>query len=162
MGARVGTVGRGPVAVPAGGGEARWWMGSLAVIRATAAETGGAMTIVDVTDPPGAAAPLHVHHREDETFLIIEGEATVTVGEIAMEARAGDLVIGPRGVPHRYIAGPAGCRLLLICTPAGFEGLVRATSEPAARRQLPPPSAEEPDWDRIHAAALAHGCELVG
>ncbi len=41
MDARIGTIGREPVAVPAGGGEARWWMGSPAVIRVTAAETGG-------------------------------------------------------------------------------------------------------------------------
>ena len=33
-----------------------------------AAETGGAITIVQITYPPGSAAPLHVHHREDEAF----------------------------------------------------------------------------------------------
>jgi hypothetical protein len=32
-------------------GEARWWLGALAVIKATAADTGGHLTIVDVTDP---------------------------------------------------------------------------------------------------------------
>jgi hypothetical protein len=43
-----------PVAVPKDGGEARWWMGCLAVIKATASETGGQMTIVEVTEHPGA------------------------------------------------------------------------------------------------------------
>ena len=43
-----------PVAVPSGGGEARWWFGSLAVIKATAADTGGQMTIVEVTEPAGS------------------------------------------------------------------------------------------------------------
>ena len=46
----------------------------LAVIKATAADTGGQMTIIEVTEPPGAEAPLHVHHREDEGFWILEGE----------------------------------------------------------------------------------------
>ena len=61
------------VAVRAGEGEARWWFASLAVIKATAADTAGQLTIVEVTEPPGAQAPLHVHHREDEAFWILEG-----------------------------------------------------------------------------------------
>ena len=63
-----------PHAVRSDEGEARWWFGSLAVIKATAADTGGQFTIVEVTEPPGAEAPLHVHHREDEAFWILEGE----------------------------------------------------------------------------------------
>lgn len=56
-----------PVAVKGGEGEAWWWFDSLAVIKATAADTGGLMTIVEITSPPGEA-PLHVHHWEDEAF----------------------------------------------------------------------------------------------
>jgi ketosteroid isomerase-like protein len=52
-----------PLAVPKGEGEARWWFGALAEIKATAADTGGLMSIVEVTEPPGIEAPLHVHHR---------------------------------------------------------------------------------------------------
>ena len=74
------------------------------------------MTIVEVAD---AAAPLHVHHREDETFLILEGEATVTVGDLEVEAWAGDLEIGPRGLPHRDVADPAGCRPRRPRSPTG-------------------------------------------
>ena len=46
-------------AVKGGEGEARWWLGALAVIKATAADTGGQLTVVDVTDPPRcrSAAP---------------------------------------------------------------------------------------------------------
>ncbi len=57
-----------PVAVGKDEGEARWWLGSLAVIKATAADSGGQMTIIEITEPPGLEAPLHVHHREDEGF----------------------------------------------------------------------------------------------
>ncbi len=53
-----------PVAVPKDDGE----FGLLAVIKATAADTGGQMTIVEVTNPPRWEGPLHVHHREDEGF----------------------------------------------------------------------------------------------
>ena len=40
-----------PMTVANEEGEARWWLGALAIIKATAAETGGDLTIVDVTDP---------------------------------------------------------------------------------------------------------------
>jgi quercetin dioxygenase-like cupin family protein len=151
-----------PVAVPSDEGEARWWFGGLAVIKATAADTGGQMTIVEMTEPPGAEAPLHVHHREDEGFWVLEGDVTFEVGDATIEAHAGDYAFGPRHIPHRYAVGATGCRMLFICTPAGFEDLVIAMSEPAGSRTLPPPSEEEPDLERIAAIAEAHGAELLG
>ncbi len=143
-------------------GEARWWFAALAVIKATAADTGGAMTIVEVTEPPGAEAPLHVHHRDDEGFWILDGGATFEVGGQTIEAGPGDYLFGPRDIPHRYTTGPDGCRMLFIFTPGGFEELVIAMSEPAASRTLPPPSDEAPDRERIAAIARAYGNELLG
>lgn len=154
-------VGLAPVAVRAGEGEARWWFGSLAVIKATAADTGGQMSIVEITEAPGAEAPLHVHHHEDEGFWILEGDVTLQVGDTTIEAHAGDYAFGPRDIPHRYTVGKAGCRMLFILTPGGFEDLVVEMSEPATSRTLPPPSEEEPDWERIAAVAKAHGNELL-
>ncbi len=151
-----------PHSVPSSEGEARWWFGALAVIKATAADTGGQMAIVEVTEPPGAAGPLHVHHREDEAFWVLEGEATIEIGDRTIHARAGDYAFGPRDIPHRYTVGDSGCRMLFICTPGGFEGLVRDMSEPAPTRQLPPPMDKEPDWERVAAVAEAYGCELLG
>ena len=150
-----------PFATAANEGEARWWLGGLAVIKATAEQTGGLFSIVEITEPPNMSAPLHVHHREDETFLILDGEATIEVGDRTIRARPGDMVFGPRGIPHRYDVGPDGCRLLFLLTPGGFEKLVREMSVPAERRTLPPPSAEEPDWDHVAAVAEANGCELL-
>lgn len=150
-----------PMAVGSAEGEARWWFDALAVIKATAADTGGLMTIVEVTEPPGAVAPLHVHHREDEAFWILEGDVTFQVGDTTTEAHTGDYAFGPRGIPHRYTVGAAGCRMLFICTPGGFEDLVIAMSRPADTRTLPPPSEEEPDWDSIVAIAGAHGADLL-
>jgi mannose-6-phosphate isomerase-like protein (cupin superfamily) len=150
-----------PVAVARDEGEARWWFGSLAVIKATAADTGGLMTIVEITNPPGWAGPLHVHHREDEGFWILEGSATIEVGDTVIEAHAGDYAFGPRDIPHRYTVGAAGCRMLFLLTPGGMEDLIIATSEPAASRTLPPPSQEAPDLERIAALAKAYGNELL-
>ena len=147
-------------AIAADEGEARWWFGALAVIKATAADTAGQMTIVEVTEPPGAAAPLHVHHREDEAFWILEGSVTIEVGDETIEAGPGDYAMGPRDIPHRYTVGPDGCRMLFICTPGGFENLVREMSVPAESRTLPPPS--EPDFEHVARVARDNGCELLG
>ena len=150
-----------PVAIPTNGREARWWFGALAVIKATAADTGGQLAIIEVTEAPGAEAPLHVHHREDEAFWILEGDVTFEVGDVVIEAHAGDYAFGPRGVPHRYTVGDAGCRMLFILTPGGFEDLVIAMSEPARSRTLPPAPDGPPDMERMMAAAKAHGCEVL-
>ncbi len=57
--------------------------------------------------------------------------------------------------------GDAGCRMLFILTPGGFEDVVMAMSEPAGARTLPPPSSEEPDMAQIKAIAAAHGGEVL-
>jgi mannose-6-phosphate isomerase-like protein (cupin superfamily) len=149
-----------PMATRSNEGEARWWLGTLAEIKVTAHETGGLLSILEITEAPNAAEPLHVHYREDEGFWILEGDVTFQVGDTTIEATAGDFAFAPRGIPHRYTVGDAGCRMLFIMTPGGFEDLVRGMSVPAETRTLPPASDEEPDWERFAAVAKAHGCEL--
>jgi quercetin dioxygenase-like cupin family protein len=149
------------VAVRAGEGEARWWFGQLAEIKVTGADTGGRLTIVEVTCAPGFEAPLHVHHREDEAFWILDGRVTLYVGDETIEASAGDYAFGPRDIPHRYTVGDEGCRMLFICTPGGFDGLVMDMSEPAGSRTLPPPAEQPPDMEWVQAIARKHGCELL-
>ena len=153
-----------PTAVRRDEGEARWWFGSLALIKATAADTGGQMTIVEVTHHPGAEAPLHVHHRDDEGFWILEGSATFEVGDARIEGGAGDYLFGPRDIPHRYVVGPEGCRMLFILVPGGIEEVIRATSEPAPSRTLPPVPEQEPTPEEIEAVKAVvkeYGYELL-
>jgi quercetin dioxygenase-like cupin family protein len=153
-----------PLAVRNGEGEARWWFGALAELKATAADTGGQMTIVEVTEHPGAEAPLHVHHRDDEGFWILEGEVTFHVGDQTIEASAGDYVFAPRDIPHRFTVGDRGCRMLFILVPGGIEHVIRATSEPAPTRTLPPPPEAEPTAEEIEglkAIVREHGYELL-
>ena len=150
-----------PAAVAANEGEARWWFDSLAVIKLTAAQTGGLMSIVEITEPACAKAPLHVHHLEDETFWVLEGDVTFEVGDTTCEASAGDVAFGPRDVPHRYTVGDAGCRMLFILTPGGFEGAIRDMSTPARSRTLPLSSEEPPDLSGLEAQIASYGCEIL-
>jgi quercetin dioxygenase-like cupin family protein len=153
-----------PAVVRGNEGEARWWFGGLVELKATAADTGGQLTIVEVTEAPGAEAPLHVHYRDDEGFWILEGDVTFEVGDATIEASAGDYVFGPRGIPHRFTVGDRGCRMLFIMVPGGLEDVIRATSEPAATRTLPPQPEQEPSPDEIEAVKAVvkeHGYELL-
>ena len=153
-----------PAAVRTSEGEARWWFGGLAEIKATAADTGGQMTIVEVTQHPGAEAPLHVHYRDDEGFWVLEGDVTFEVGDQTIAASAGDYVFGPRDIPHRFTIGDQGCRMLFILVPGGIEDLIRATSEPAPSRTLPPPPEAEPtseEMEGLKAVIKEHGYELL-
>ena len=153
-----------PVKIGQGDGEARWWFGGLAEIKATAADTGGQMSIVEVTWHPGAEAPLHVHHRDDEGFWVLEGEVTFEVGGAAIRAGVGDYVFGPRDIPHRFTVGPRGCRMLFILLPGGIEEMIRATSEPAPGRTLPPLPERPPTAEEIaglKAIVSEHGYELL-
>ncbi len=52
-------------------------------------------------DMPGKGPRLHVHPY-DETFIVIEGRARFFVGDSVIEAGSGEVVLGPKGIPHRF------------------------------------------------------------
>ena len=148
-------------AVATGEGEARWWFGTLAVIKATAADTGGQFTLVEVTCPPNYRGARHVHHKEDEAFWLLEGQMDLEVGGKHMDLQAGGYAFGPRNVPHSFTTGDAGCRVLFILTPGGFENLLMEVSEPAQARTVPPPSDKKPDFARIQKIVARYGNEIL-
>ena len=148
-------------AVARGQGEARWWFGMLAEIKATAADTGGQFTLVEITCGPNYQGIRHVHHREDEGFWIVEGDVTLDVGGTIIETHAGDYAFGPRDIPHVFNVGAAGCRMLFLFTPGGFEDLILATSEPAQSRVVPPPPTEPPDIARMNEITARYGAEII-
>jgi hypothetical protein len=70
-----------------------------------------------VSEQPRLIAPLHLHHRDDEAWYVLQGTLCVRVGEEIVEARAGSAVLAPRGTPHTYWnPGPGAARYLLVMT----------------------------------------------
>lgn len=53
------------------------------------------------TDEIAAGPRLHLHPY-DETFIVIEGQARFYVGDVVLDAAAGEVVLGPAGIPHRF------------------------------------------------------------
>jgi mannose-6-phosphate isomerase-like protein (cupin superfamily) len=68
-----------------------------------------------VTDaPPGTGPDLH-RHPYAEVFVVQEGRVAFTVGDDAIEATAGQIVVVPPGVPHKFVnLGPGRSRHLDI------------------------------------------------
>jgi mannose-6-phosphate isomerase-like protein (cupin superfamily) len=78
--------------------------------------------IADWTDPgthPGRPiAGLHLHHSDDEAWIVLEGRLGFRVGEQECEVLAGDSLLVPRGTPHSYWnPAPKPARYLLVMTP---------------------------------------------
>ena len=142
-------------------GEAIWFLGTLATIKAGRTRGGSTLAVIEFTLPPGFAPPPHIHHMEDEAFYVLEGSATGTCGGERWEAGAGSFIWLPRGVAHGFTVGQgAPLRFLQIGAPAGFDQFVKEAGEPAASRMLPEPSA--PDIEKLNAAAAKVGIEHLG
>jgi mannose-6-phosphate isomerase-like protein (cupin superfamily) len=60
-----------------------------------------------VDSPPGGGPVLHTHPYE-EIFVTLEGEATFTVGDDTLEVGAGQIVVAPAGVPHKFVNSGTG------------------------------------------------------
>ena len=68
--------------------------------------------------PPRYIAPLHLHHKDDEAWYVLDGTLRVRMGDKEVEAHAGSGVLVPRGTAHTYWnPGPQPLRYLLIMTP---------------------------------------------
>jgi len=65
-------------------------------------------------DEPGTGPKLHVHPY-DEIFVLQEGNARFFVGDQVIDATAGETVLGPAGLPHKFInLGPGRFQTLDI------------------------------------------------
>jgi quercetin dioxygenase-like cupin family protein len=151
-----------PIALGPGEGEALWFLGSLVVLKSSAAATNGQVSVSEQLAPRGMGSPMHVHRREDEWFFVLEGELTFWVdGEVTV-APAGSFVYGPRNVPHTFLVTSDVARFLLVAEPGGFEDFIRAVGQPAERLELPPPATEPPDPEALAKVAATFGIEITG
>ncbi|WP_316012956.1 cupin domain-containing protein [Roseobacter sp. HKCCA0434] len=99
------------------------WLGTSYKTILKPEDSGGAISIVDSTSPPQSGPPRHIHHAEDETFVILTGECRVWMEGKERTLQAGRSVFIPRGTEHTFkVGGSEPCRHLVILTPGGFEG----------------------------------------
>jgi mannose-6-phosphate isomerase-like protein (cupin superfamily) len=143
------------------GQQTIWFLRNRMTIKATAASTNGAFGLVESLIAPGFSPPLHVHHREDESFWVLEGELTLRCGDRTFRAGPGAFVFLPRDVAHTFVVeGDQPARMLTLLTPGGGEGVFIDGGRPAEHDGLPP--AAPPDIEKLKRVSLQYGAEIIG
>ena len=139
-----------------------WYSGWLLTFLATGEDTGGQFALMEQVARKGSVPPRHIHHREDETFYVVEGEMTFSIGEKTIKATAGTMVFAPRDVAHSFTIDSEQVRMLVMVAPAGAEGFFKECSVPAQSMTLPPAS-ETPysEIQKMMALAPTYGFEFV-
>ncbi len=142
-----------PLLIAAGEGKSVNILGGAVLIRLHGRDTAGVVSVLETDDQPGEGPPPHVHHREDETFQVLEGEYEFTCAGRTFTAHPGATVFAPRDVPHSYrcVSGTPG-RLMFTLTPAGFEGFFEEVGV------LTP---EEQEIPRVIEIGLRYGLEFL-
>jgi quercetin dioxygenase-like cupin family protein len=142
--------------------EPLWYGNGLFEFLVPDDATGGRMSVFRATMPEGFSPPRHIHTREDEVFLVLEGEARFDLDGEHLVAGPGTSVFMPRGVPHTFRVLSPVAVMLGIMTPGAFEELFRNLGVRAAERTLPAPGAVPFDVERVMAEQTRLGTQVVG
>lgn len=128
------------IVIPPGAGARHFVLGDLVTVKVHGRDTGGVFSQIETTCGPHIGPPPHIHHREDETFFVIEGEFEFVCGGERSTGGPGTVVRLPRGVPHRFAnIGDTNGRVLVTITPAGFEDFLAEVGalSPEEQNKLP-------------------------
>lgn len=126
----------------------RWGIG--------ADQTDGQTSVLEVTIPPRTLIKPHVHSREDEYTVVLDGPIGVRTGDdVVEEVPAGSWLVKPRSVPHAmWNLGERPARVLEIVVPGGLERYFEQI-EPILRQK-------GPEWTaRYRQAADDYGLEIL-
>jgi quercetin dioxygenase-like cupin family protein len=120
------------------------------MVKASRKSTADQLAVIEMLAPPGFGSPLHVHHREDEWFYVIEGALSVWVDGKSSELPPGSFAYGPRDLPHTFlVSSPYRHRFLIGVQPSGFEDFVRELANLRQRHTLAPASVELPSPEQM-------------
>jgi len=134
-----------PVHVPPGGGDTVFLLGDTYTTLLSGAQTGGTFALLEALVPAQTGPPPHVHHAEDETFILLDGVLDFHVGDDVHRAEPNSVIFVPRGTRHHFSnVGNTVARMLFMYSPAGMEGMFAEIGSPGRRgTQAPPLSASE-------------------
>ncbi len=136
-----------------GAGECIEVLGQRARVRIGSRNTGGVLALLELEIRPHEGAPYHVHRNEDEVFLVRQGRFEFIVDGTRHELAAGDLIYGPRDVPHtfRNLESCPGT-LQVVVFGSGIEEFFRRCAEALAIGS---------GLQALTGLAAAHGIEFI-
>ncbi len=115
-------------------------------------DTDGRLCIFDTVRTHRGGPPLHYHYDQEEWFFVREGEFLFQIGGDIVRLKAGDSILGPRGLPHTFANVTDTARLLIVFQPAGsMEEFFRQGS-----------LIKQPTRKDLIALHRLHGMEIVG
>ncbi len=87
--------------------------------KVSSADTNGRIVIYEGTVSLGAGPVLHLHHKQNEWWYVLNGEFLFQVGDERFKAQPGSSVFGPQGIPHAFrCIGKENGKMLFAFDPA--------------------------------------------
>ena len=74
----------------------------MSVFETLGEEIGADVSVIAVDLAPGEGPALHCH-TYPEVFVVVEGQATFTLGSEERVVGSGEVVVAPTGVAHRFV-----------------------------------------------------------
>jgi quercetin dioxygenase-like cupin family protein len=93
----------------------------MRVLAAGEGVTRGAFTLAEFSGRRGPWTVPHLHRAMEESFFVLDGEFTFTVGEQEITAGPDSYVLVPRNTCHLITATTAEARCLVLMVPGGQE-----------------------------------------
>lgn len=142
-----------------------WFLDTLVKVRISGENNSDGISVLEHQAYHGDSPPLHIHHTEDEIFVVLKGEFRFVIGSNEHRLKAGETILAPKGIPHAYrVESQEGGQWLTITTGGDFENFVKAISRPAENDALPekhgPPSEEFKK--QLTAQSAEYHIEIVG
>lgn len=123
-------------------------------VKASEAETGGVVSVLEAEEPPGFGPPVHVHHDCAEAFYVLQGEYVMSLEDREVVCPAGSFIFIPQGTRHGFRVGDVPSRKLNFYFPAAMVGYF---DELAAAL-----GGDDVGEEELGGIAAAHGMEIAG
>jgi quercetin dioxygenase-like cupin family protein len=110
------------VVQPGDGRVGRLVPGIGVIFKFDGADTAGQLSIVEHTFDVGALVPAHIHTREDEFSIVLDGEIGFRSEDQEVVLGAGGYIVKPRNEVHAmWNAGKRPARMIEVIAPPGFD-----------------------------------------
>ncbi|MDX1926131.1 MAG: cupin domain-containing protein [Pirellulaceae bacterium] len=137
-------------------------VGDIYRFLATGEDTDGKYAMWEAIVPPGGGPPPHIHRREEEGFVVLEGEITFQIGEKRIVAQAGTFANIPVGTPHSFKnESDRPAKMIITVAPAGLERMFLEVSTPVEQGATTAPKPTAADIERLLQAAPRYGVEIL-
>ena len=123
-------------------------------VKASEAETGGVVSVLEADEPPGFGPPLHVHDDCAEVFYVLEGEYVMVLEDREFMCPSGSFVFIPQGTRHGFRVGGVPSRKLNFYFPAAMVGYFDELASALER--------DDVGDDELAGIAAAHAMTIVG